>query len=400
MDQPAPLTRHLLLVGSFGVITGVAQVNLQYARAFKAAGWTVSVLAVDMTGDPHDLHREFTCYPAHLGGDTRGLNRLRNLVDVLRPDVVLIHDDTWHIAEYLTTLRDLVDDQRPVIVALTHPDGENQVCAPRLRQARRVIVPSAFGRTVLEASGYVGPIDVLPYGVDARFVPRHKPSARAALRLPAEGFVVGRADRNQPRKRYDLTLAYWAEWWTLHNQPTDAWLYLHCAPRDLGWDLPQLAHYYGIESRVVFVKDHRPDVGAGDMVDVYNSWDVHFSTTAGEGFGLVALESMACGVPQILPQASAYADWAASGATLVPCDATAVTTGGVNTIGSLMAKDPAVRALADAYAAWQRDMAYFQSKRAYVCATDERYAWPTITQQLLTWVTHDVEERRCMSTDS
>jgi glycosyltransferase involved in cell wall biosynthesis len=67
------------------------------------------------------------------------------------------------------------------------------------------------------------------------------------------------------------------------------------------------------------------------------------STTLGEGWGLTTMEGMACGIPQIVPQSSALAEWAKP-AVKIPCSRVLMHPE-VNTTGALVDHEPFVAAL-------------------------------------------------------
>lgn len=84
--------------------------------------------------------------------------------------------------------------------------------------------------------------------------PADRAAHRAALGLPADALVVGSVMRNQPRKLFpDLIEAFAA----LRAGGPDgvrdrAYLYLHTAHPDQGWDLPRLVLEAGAGDRVLF----------------------------------------------------------------------------------------------------------------------------------------------------
>src|SRR5688572_16601884 len=142
--------------------------------------------------------------------------------------------------------------------------------------------------------------------------------ARSRLRFkndvkPADAFIVMNVNRNAPRKRLDLTIQYWTQWWINAGQPKEAFLYLHCANRDEGWNVVNLAKYFGIEKQFIITNANMSSHNCmfeKDMPILYNIGDVGVSTTLGEGWGLTTHEGMACGVPQIVPRYSALGEWA------------------------------------------------------------------------------------------
>ena len=70
-----------------------------------------------------------------------------------------------------------------------------------------------------------------------------------------------------------------------------------------GWDLPQLAEYYGVKDRVL-ISNTTHDLET--LNALYNTFDVMVNTAGGEGWGLTPFESASCKVPQIVP------DWSAT----------------------------------------------------------------------------------------
>jgi glycosyltransferase involved in cell wall biosynthesis len=127
----------------------------------------------------------------------------------------------------------------------------------------------------------------------------------------------------QPRKRWDLTIKYFGKW-IEDNNINNAWLYMHAAPTgDVSVNVIDLARYYNCLDRTVYIETPIfTGLSEEDMCKTYNCFDVCISTTQGEGMGLPAMEAMACGVPCILPDWSAYGDWARDAAVLVPCTST------------------------------------------------------------------------------
>ncbi len=226
---------------------------------------------------------------------------------------------------------------------------------------------------------------MVPLGVDRTiYTPTDRAAARDRLGLTkylhADVFIVGNVNRNQPRKRIDLTIKYFAEWVRTHDAD-DAYLLLHMSPTgDRGWDLRQLAEYYGIESRLIITSANvELGIGVREAVlrDIYAAQDVTLSTTLGEGFGLTTLESMACGIPNLVPDWSALGDWA-DAAVRIPCTGPGSTTpNDVNIIGGVMDEELAIAALDRLYS----DPTYRAEVAAASLALAARpaYAWPAIS---------------------
>jgi glycosyltransferase involved in cell wall biosynthesis len=199
----------------------------------------------------------------------------------------------------------------------------------------------------------MGPACVVGLGVDTEiFRPVDIQEARRRVLPPEirEGFIVGNVNRNQPRKRMDLSVSYFAEWIKEYDI-RDAYLYLHLAPTgDKGWDVKQLAKYYGIQNRLITPKNIPLGIGVPieHLAMVMNAFDIGINTGWGEGFGLTTLEMMACGKPVIVGDWSAHAEWATT-AIRVPCTSTMTMWNDVNTIGGIPDRTQFVKAMNEMY---------------------------------------------------
>ncbi len=375
----------LLLVGDFGSPTGFATVNTKIAYGLKERGWEVKVLGINYHGDPHPLQKDFHIYVASLGGDPFGMGRIADVAAANKPDAIFIANDSWNIKPYTEELK--LRNLKMPVVAMIPVDAPNQKEAHRCNDLAHLICTTEFGLKAMRDSGYTKPGSVIPYGIDlALYQPMDKRQARIARGFPPallDAFIVGRADRNSARKRYDLSTEYWADWWKGAGKPEDAYLYYHCATLDGGWDILQLAEYYGIGERVIVTAR---GMAPGIMVpqkqvhQIYNTWDVHLSTTLGEGWGLVGHESAACRVAQILPDYAAYGEWMKDGAFLVPCTGRSAGISAINTIGGIVDKAGVINALD--YFHTCRHMWDHHGKQAFDVATHPRFNWDTVNAQI------------------
>ena len=292
--------------------------------------YDIVVLGINHLGDPGTVpYPVYTCSP---GGDHYGVGRLVWLLNYLTSigtpvDVICIQQDTWNIQPYILELEQSEHAKIPVIGVLA-VDGKNIQAAPWLRGLSHAIFWTQFALDEARSGGYLGPATVIPLGVDLEvYYPEEKYEALAHRRIDvlAGKFIVGNVNRNQPRKRWDLTIKYFATW-VKTKKIHDAFLYLHVAPTgDVGVNVRQLMQYYGVIDRLALMDTlvwH--GIPEDAMRHSYNCFDVQVSTTQGEGFGLTTFEAMACGVPQIAPDWSALGDLCRDAALLVPCATTAI----------------------------------------------------------------------------
>lgn len=137
--------------------------------------------------------------------------------------------------------------------------------------------------------------------------------AKRALKLfgeaeIADSFVVLNANRNQPRKRLDLTLKGFAAF--ARGKPKQVQLYLHTGIQDTGWHVGKLAKRYGIDDRLILThsKEAVPGISSEQLNLVYNACDVGLNTATGEGWGLPSFEHAATGKAQVVPRIGTLAE--------------------------------------------------------------------------------------------
>lgn len=374
------IRRKLLWVGDAGCPSGFARSTHEILEGARHK-FDVTVLGINYRGDPHDY--PYPIYAAAPGGDTYGIGRLIWMCDKVKPDLIVIQQDPWNFKPYMNLLKQFPEHADIPVVGVVAVDGKN--CrGDELNDLELGVFWTKYGQSEARRGGFTGRSVVIPLGVDVDlYHPKDQLDARSR-KLPRElddVFIVGNVNRNQSRKRLDLSMRYFAEW-TRHNRITDAYLYLHIAPTgDSGIDALQLARYYGIADRLALAQ---PAVWYGDtdeqMVDTYNCFDVQISTTQGEGFGLTTFEGMACGIPQIVPDWSALGELCKGAALLVPCTSTATTAPFVNTIGGVADEAQFITALDSLYRSkFERETL---GARGRARVHEERFRWANIATEV------------------
>jgi glycosyltransferase involved in cell wall biosynthesis len=169
------------------------------------------------------------------------------------------------------------------------------------RADRFVVLSSAFAE-ILSSTYGVAPwsIDVIAPGVDLeRFTTGDRSPARAALGVDAHRVAVS-VRRLVPRMGLEVLLEAWRE-----LQPRDTDLLAIVGDGPDAQRLRALADSLGIASSVRFCGS----VDDATLVSWYRAADVTVvPTVALEGFGLVVLESLACGTPVIGTDADGLRD--------------------------------------------------------------------------------------------
>lgn len=377
---PKPAQRgrkpRLLWIGDACVPTGFATVTHAVLDHLRH-DWDVIVSGVNYDGSPHDL--PYTIIPAWQGGDMWGMNRFAHLCAEFDPAVVVINSDPWNVSQFAR-----VAPAGTPVIGYMPVDGGNQDPADMqdINRLHAAVWYTAFGHREAVVAGFQGARHIVPHGIDTDvFQPMGRPQARRALglKVTAGAFIVGNLNRNQPRKRLDLTLQIFADWVKQH-QVEDAYLLLHCAQKDTGWDLRRVAAFYGVADRVLFtgVDGLRDMKGPENLRLVYNCLDVQMTTTLGEGWGLTTMEGMACGIPQVVPDSSALAEWAEA-ALKIPCSRILMHPE-INTTGSLVDEAPFVAALQSLYE--DKALRARLSTQGLKLVRRTRFRWSSVARQM------------------
>ncbi len=390
--------KRLLWIGDAAVATGFARATHHTLEEVRKT-WDVHVLGINHRGDPHQW--QYPIYPCWPGGDWFGLGRTDKLVSQLKPDLVVVQNDPWNVPQYL----DKVGAACPVVASMP-VDGKNVKDGEKLNRLAHAIFWTQFGLNEARIGGYRGSATVIPLGVDLElYKPADRAQARRDVGLPEaaqNGFVVGNVNRNQPRKRLDLTIRAFSRW-VKDCGRDDAFLFLYVAPTgEFSYDCKQLFQYYGLKDRLIIVE---PKIGGGHeefwMPLVYSCFDVQVSTTQGEGWGLTTLEGMACGIPQIVPDWSALGEWCPGAAMMIPCSTTATTPGGINIIGGIPDENEFIIALDALYVSrhWSDNQFGWGHlrQRGLALAARPEYRWPGIGQRFTEVLDSILEKREAVA---
>lgn len=351
--------------------------------------YDVHVLGINYFGDPHE--HPYKVYPAAIGGDIFGVNRLPGLLKSIKPHVVCIVNDPWIVKDYLPALNEPIGQTENGTqlfcrkVAYMPIDGLNiqPGFVEPLNVLDTAIFYTQFGLNEARKANLTNPnVAVIPHAINtADFSPIARNKAREKLlALQQDWYIVGCTNRNQPRKRIDLAMQYFAEW--AKDKPSNVKFYFHGAIQDVGWNILQMADYYGLQDRLIITSPHLTaanGVSRDVLRNIYCSFDVQISTTMGEGWGLTQMEGMACGIPQICPRWSGLGEWADGGVEFVECTSTHMHTGGLNTVGGVPDKAQFIAALEKMYVdKTHRDKV---SAAGFELVSQNKFKWFSVAQE-------------------
>ncbi len=391
----------LLAVGDGIVPTGFSRV-LHSLLARLQSRFKIYHLALGYRGDPIDL--EWPIFSSDPREETP--ERLAALIDRVDPQIVLLLNDVGFLGQLAQSLRNHPRRRDFHLVgycALDHSPLPID-CLPPLQDLDHLVLYTATARRDVESSlarfrtenepeADFPPISVIAHGIDSERFRPHPPgvaSRRARKKVAGEAlfngqsteewFVVLNANRNQPRKRIDLTLQGFALF--AADKGDDVRLFLHMGAQDLGWPIFELAKRLGVEDRLICSTSDAvlPNVSDETLNHIYNLCDVGISTAEGEGWGLVPFEHAATGAAQVVPNHTAYRELWTGSAEMVEPATTVVDPG--NLVESHLVSPQAV---ADALERLYRDPGRLSemSKAAYRNATRPDFSWDLVADEWL-----------------
>lgn len=383
----------MLYVGDFPVQTGFGVVSTNLIKVFKTL-YDVHVLGVNYYGDYSPLIEGLKVYPASGGGsDIWGKDRLAEMLVKIQPDVVFVLNDPWigrDYAQVIDEIKKVNPGLKIKFIIYTPVDAENikQDFVDGLRMYDKVITYTEFGRRELtQRKEPLTDVAVIPHGVDTKsfFPVANKQEIKKSMNLGVDDYIVLCLQRNQPRKRIDLTMYYFAEWVKRYDLPKNVRFYYHGALQDFGIDILQWADYLDIGDRLAISSPNiRPDAGltVQQLNMVYNVADVFFTTTAAEGWCLPVAEAMAVKCPVIIPRHSALAEWPAGNAEYMECyPFPSLTDRGLNTIHHITEKESAINALHSLYT--DREKRLKLGQEGYNHIKSSQFDWSVIANQFV-----------------
>jgi glycosyltransferase involved in cell wall biosynthesis len=278
----------------FGTVT-----NEILGRLARLDTYHIACLGWGYDGWPYDRRQiPFDIYPSR--SPSLGKETLPRALEEFRPDILISLGDTWMV-EWMA---DLQNRDKFKYLAYLPIDG-GPLYQGWDRFMRSIDIPvtcSRFGQQLVRQTFPDVDAKMIYHGVDTGVF---RPLDKNEYTPPAglmDKFIVGCVARNQPRKNLPILIKAFAHFC---KDKDDAVLYLHTNPDDIGWDIIDLLKRYDIFNKTCISRSASVQKGLSKekLNEIYNLFDIMALPTAGEGFGLPILESMAAGTPVI---ATAY----------------------------------------------------------------------------------------------
>jgi D-inositol-3-phosphate glycosyltransferase len=377
----------LLWCGDIVAMTGFSRVTENVISRLKD-DFEIVVLGNNWWGDPTPLAEAYKMYPSSNRHQTApfGEQRIREIVEREQPDVVFTINDMWIINEQYRQIQDLHKQGKFKFVGYAPMDSYGWIgCLDETANDWDAIISyTEFGAHEFVKGGIYKPIAVIPHGVTpGQFYPMDRNECRRKLGLKEDIFIVFNGNRNQFRKRQDITIKAFAKFAV--NKP-EAQLYLHMGLKDQGWDLMGVfareMSKVGLDpnGRIIMTtqSDGPPNVSVEMLNTIYNACDVGVNTCKGEGWGLVNFEHAACGVPQVVPDHTSCKEIFEGYGELIRCDHVDVDTNYAREM-PCPSSDHLAEILEDLY----HDRTYREhvGERCRERVMDTQFSWDTVASQ-------------------
>jgi D-inositol-3-phosphate glycosyltransferase len=375
----------VLWVSDLVTPTGFARVSHSILENLRHE-FDVVGLGVNYRGDPHPY--PYPIYPAGLGGRVFGEDRLVQILNSTKFDILYILNDAWVISVYLAAIKANVTMPLPRIVAYFPVDSANHdpEWYVNFHMIDRAVTYTEYGKSVVN-NPWCAPnlkLDIIPHGINQEVFYKKFTNRRDAKKLLVnnprglDSFIFLSANRNQPRKRLDITLNAFK---LFAEGKNDVLLHMHCGVRDAHIDVAKLSQRLGIDNKLILTNltsgvQHIPDDKLNDM---YNAADVGLNSSMGEGWGLTSIEHAITGAPQIVPDHSACKEVFSDCGLLVPV-VTDFTFDNSMTVGKLITPEGMAGKMNQIYT--DRDLYRELSDKTLEKFSDPKYSWKTISR---TW---------------
>ena len=257
-----------------------------------------------------------------------GYNKIREYLDMVNPDVVMIYNDPYTIAKFIESMKH-ERGKSPYKLWLYLDQVYTGIAQPLIdilhSHADRIYCFTDSWKAKFLEYGPFPDVRVLGHAVDPTTFSCMSEEARKGIRrnlaIPDDAILMLNANRNSQRKRLDSTIAGFVG--LLKRNPTKPY-YLVIASNLQ----PQSGAYYDTQRifmeelkdqgldfqtyarRLLLIDTSPPNIWSDEAINqLYNAADIGINTSDGEGFGLCQLEHMYTGAPQIVTDVGAYRDF-------------------------------------------------------------------------------------------
>ena len=292
--------RFLWLSNGIYTNSGYATQSRDLLTRFQKDGWNIAQIANHGVESSTTTIDGIKIYPRL--GDVYGTEGIIHHSKDFKADVVFVMLDLFVLdpnilaqaqQQGIKIIPWIPIDQEPVIPGILN----------NLKYVYKILTFSKYGQETLEKEGYASRL--ILEGVDTGiFKPMDKQEVRTKLGIPQDVFLfgmIGANKENPPRKGYQEAMEAFAMF--AKNHP-EARLFVHSQQINPGGGFPvsEFAHHLGISDKMMYMDQYKASYGSDSyqIAKEINSFDVQLHPSMTEGFGMLVVESQACGVPPII----------------------------------------------------------------------------------------------------
>jgi D-inositol-3-phosphate glycosyltransferase len=281
--------------------------------------YNVCGLGINYFGDPHLYH--FPIFPAGIGGDYLGLKRLDDILIRTDPEIIFILNDVWVVNKYLDLIKKhYTGKSLPKIVTYFPIDAEEHDpdWYKHFDIVSQAVTYTEFAKNVVSKVAPEIDVKIIPHGVNKKeffqLFSIRKEAKKILFSKPELSFLVEdsfiflNANRNQARKKVDITIEAFKLF--AENKPDNVRLYLHMGIEDAAVDIVKFAKRLGIFPRVLYTNMNKgiQKIPTDKLNLIYNATDVGLNSGLGEGWSLTNMEHAVTGAPQVVADHSALSE--------------------------------------------------------------------------------------------
>ncbi len=233
-------------------------------------------------------------------------------------DAIFILNDVWNIARILRALKNdtKISRKLPKIIPYFPVDAKlhSETWYRDFDIVSAPVTYTEFAKSVISqcAPQVAEKIQVIPHGIDSDTFFKSMTDKKVIRQYLYgttqlnDAFIFMNANRNQMRKRLDITIRAFAKFLAATNAQ-NAFLHLHCGLTDYGYNIADLVKRLGIDEYILITgKTEGMQNISSELLNLYyNAADVGINSSMGEGWGLTNCEHAITGAPQIVPNHSA-----------------------------------------------------------------------------------------------
>ena len=240
-----------------------------------------------------------------------GIKKLPLVIKKYNPDIIFMYNDPWVLYHYTKTAREVFTGIIISYIDICYSHNIKKHMKSIIDNTDVFLTFAQFGKNELLQHNCSKPIHILNHGINRNdFYNVNIDTAKQHFSLSSYSFIILNGNRNQPRKRLDITIKAFALFIS-RNPDVKSILVLNSRNNDkMGWNYDNLIynefHYkYKIKNYMEYFlildkNKQAQGLSEQELNLLYNACDIGINTSDSEGFGLVNVEHASVGKPQIV----------------------------------------------------------------------------------------------------